>query len=119
VHETLECVNSVPSLFRFPGSFPFRLLSCGRVASRPNQMKSVFVFPIHQEFHSYEGPALGLADVVNSTNVWMVQCRSCFGLALEAGQRDGIGRQVVGQKLERDLRDCRRGIRRTASRLSS
>ena len=52
--------------------------------------------------HRDVGPALVLAGLVDRADVWVVERGGGLGLAQEPRARRRIGRQVVGQELQRD-----------------
>ena len=54
------------------------------------------------ELHDHECAPLFFADVVNGTDIRMVQGRSGFGFAPKTFQRLRVARQIVRQKLKRD-----------------
>jgi hypothetical protein len=54
-----------------------------------------------QILHGDERSSVLLADVVDRTDVWMVERRCGPGFALKAAQGLGIARQIVGDELER------------------
>ena len=54
-----------------------------------------------EELHNDEGAAICFADVMNGTDVGMVQSRSGLCLALKAGERKGIVDHGIRQELKR------------------
>src|SRR5882724_10884648 len=55
-----------------------------------------------QEFHGDEGLALVVADVVNRTNVWMVESGSGLGFPLETGQGLRVPGEIIGEEFQGD-----------------
>ncbi len=55
-----------------------------------------------QKFHGDEGFAVQLTNVVNRTNIRMIQRRCGFGFELKTGERLRIMSNLLGQELERD-----------------
>jgi hypothetical protein len=55
-----------------------------------------------EQFHSDEGPAAFLANVMNGADIRMIEGRRRLGLAAETFQGLRIPRKLVGKKLKRD-----------------
>jgi hypothetical protein len=55
-----------------------------------------------QQFHSDERLAVLVINLVYCADVWMIEGRSGFGFALEAGESVRAFGRVIGQKLEGD-----------------
>jgi hypothetical protein len=56
-----------------------------------------------QQFHNDERAAIVVSNFMNRADVRMIDGRRGSGFALEPLQRDGIPRQIIRQKLQRNF----------------
>src|ERR1035438_9678214 len=56
----------------------------------------------NQQFHGDKGSPIGLVNLVNRADVWVVQRRRSLGFPLEATENLCVVGEVVGKELEGD-----------------